>query len=194
MIEFLFRLDAGLLMRINAFNAPWLDEIMWVLSSKWINLPLAVLIFWILKSQFSWKKASLLFLMAIAVVVLADVISTQLFKDVFERLRPSHDPILGPQLHYYMIGPDNPYLGGQFGFVSSHAANLAAMFVFIFPYLKSNRFIIYALALYVFLVSYSRVYLGVHYPTDVLCGALLGATIAWLLRRYLFAKIIEKWA
>ncbi|MEY4286107.1 MAG: hypothetical protein RL511_180, partial [Bacteroidota bacterium] len=81
-----------------------------------------------------------------------------------------------------------------FGFVSSHAANLAAMLVFIFPYLKSNRFIIYALALYVFLVSYSRVYLGVHYPTDVLCGALLGATIAWLLRRYLFAKIIEKWA
>jgi undecaprenyl-diphosphatase len=194
MIEFLLRLDSGLLLRINGMHAPWLDQIMWTLSSKWINLPLAVLIFWILKSQFSWKKTGLIFLLTIVVIAFTDIVSTQLFKDFFERLRPSHDPVLHHYLHFYMISPDNPYLGGRFGFVSSHAANLAAMLVFIFPYLKSNRFIIYALALYVFLVSYSRVYLGVHYPTDVLCGALLGATIAWLLRRNLFAQIIEKWA
>lgn len=193
MIEFLFRLDYGLLLRINALHAPWLDEIMWVLSSKWINFPLALCILLLLKSQFSWKKTSLIFLLALVVVSLTDVISTQLFKDYFERLRPSHDPIVHHYLHFYMIGPNDPYLGGQFGFVSSHAANLAAMFAFTLPYLKKYVFSIYVLGIYVFLVAYSRVYLGVHFPADVFCGAVLGAFIGWLFRRHLFAQLISKW-
>jgi undecaprenyl-diphosphatase len=193
MNDFLFRLDSSLLLRINHFNAPWLDQCMWLLSSKWINFPLAILILALLKSQFSWRKTGVLFLLTIVVVSLTDVISTQLFKDYFERLRPSHDPIVHHYLHFYMIGPNNPYLGGRFGFVSSHAANLAALFAFIFPYLKKYTYSIYALGIYVFLVAYSRVYLGVHFPSDVLCGALLGLVIGWLLRRYLFAQLIEKW-
>ncbi|TAF89322.1 MAG: phosphatase PAP2 family protein [Flavobacteriia bacterium] len=193
MIEFLQRIDNGLLLRINDFNAPWLDQCMWVLSSKWINIPLAFCIVLLLKSQFSWRKTSLLFLLALVVVSLTDVISTQLFKDYFERLRPSHDPIVGNYLHFYMIGPDNPYLGGKFGFVSSHAANLAAMFAFVLPYLKKYTYSIYLLGVYVFLVAYSRVYLGVHFPSDVLCGALLGLLMGWLFRRYLFAQLISKW-
>lgn len=193
MIEFLQRIDNGLLLRINDFNAPWLDQCMWVLSSKWINIPLAFCIVLLLKCQFSWRKTSLLFLLALVVVSLTDVISTQLFKDYFERLRPSHDPIVGNYLHFYMIGPDNPYLGGKFGFVSSHAANLAAMFAFVLPYLKKYTYSIYLLGVYVFLVAYSRVYLGVHFPSDVLCGALLGLLMGWLFRRYLFAQLISKW-
>ena len=193
MIEFLQRIDNGLLLRINDFNAPWLDQCMWVLSSKWINIPLAFCIVLLLKSQFSWRKTSLLFVLALVVVSLTDVISTQLFKDYFERLRPSHDPIVGNYLHFYMIGPDNPYLGGKFGFVSSHAANLAAMFAFVLPYLKKYTYSIYLLGVYVFLVAYSRVYLGVHFPSDVLCGALLGLLMGWLFRRYLFAQLISKW-
>ncbi len=193
MIDFLFRLDSRLLLRINALHAPWLDEIMWILSSKWINFPLAMLILALLKSQFSWRKTSILFLLTLVVVSLTDVVSTQLFKDYFERLRPSHDPIIGHYLHYYMIGPNNPYLGGQYGFVSSHAANLAALFMFLLPYLKKYTLSIYALGIYVFLVAYSRVYLGVHFPSDVLCGALLGMAIGWLFRRYLSAQMIEKW-
>jgi undecaprenyl-diphosphatase len=193
MIEFLQRIDNGLLLRINHFNAPWLDQCMWVLSAKWINFPLAICIILLLKSQFSWKKTGLIFLLALVVVSLTDVISTQLFKDYFERLRPSHDPIVHQYLHFYVIGPDNPYLGGKYGFVSSHAANLAALFAFIFPYLKKYTYSIYALGIYVFLVAYSRVYLGVHFPSDVLCGALLGLAIGWLFRRHLFAQIIQKW-
>ena len=193
MIEFLQRIDNSLLLRINHFNAPCLDQCMWVLSSKWINFPLAFCIVLLLKSQFSWKKTSILFLLALVVVSLTDVISTQLFKDYFERLRPSHDPIVSHYLHFYMIGPNDPYLGGKFGFVSSHAANLAALFAFIFPFIKKYRFSIYAFGIYVFLVAYSRVYLGVHFPSDVVCGALLGLAIGCLFRRYLFAQLIQKW-
>jgi len=193
MIEFLFSLDYFLLLRVNALHAPWLDEIMWLFSSKWINFPLALCILWILKSQFSWKKTSILFLLALVVVSLTDVISTQLFKDFFERLRPSHDPIVSHHLHFYMLGPDNPYLGGKYGFVSSHAANLAALFAFVLPYLKKFPITIYALGIYVFLVAYSRVYLGVHFPSDVFCGALLGLFIGWLFQRHLFANLLNKW-
>jgi undecaprenyl-diphosphatase len=193
MIEFLQRIDNSLLLRINHFNAPWLDQCMWVLSSKWINFPLAFCIMLLLKSQFSWKKTSLLFLLALVVVSLTDVISTQLFKDFFESLRPSHDPNVGPYLHFYMIAPGNPYLGGQFGFVSSHAANLAALFMFLLPFLKKYTSSIYTLGIYVFLVAYSRVYLGVHFPSDVLCGGLLGLAIGWLFRRHLFAQLIQRW-
>jgi len=193
MIEFLQRIDNGLLLRINHFNAPWLDQCMWVLSSKWINFPLAILILALLKSQFSWRKTGILFLLTLVVVSLTDVISTQLFKDYFERLRPSHDPSIHSFLRFYMIAPENPYLGGQYGFVSSHAANLAALFVFLLPYLKKYSFSIYALGIYVFLVAYSRVYLGVHFPSDVFCGAMLGAFIGWFFRRHLFARLIQKW-
>jgi undecaprenyl-diphosphatase len=193
MIEFLQRIDNGLLLRINHFNAPWLDQCMWVLSSKWINFPLAFCIIVLLKSQFSWKKTGLIFLLTLCVISLTDIVSTQLFKDYFQRLRPSHDPIVGNYLHFYMLGPNNPYLGGQFGFVSSHAANLAALFMFLLPFLKKYTYCVYALGSYVFLVTYSRVYLGVHFPSDVLCGGLLGLTIGWLLRRYLFVQMLQKW-
>jgi undecaprenyl-diphosphatase len=193
MIDFLLRIDRGLLLRINHFNAPWLDQCMWVLSSKWINLPLAVLLILVFKRQFSWKKTSILFLLALVVVSLTDVISTQVFKDYFERLRPSHDPILQDYLHYYMIAPGYPYLGGQFGFVSSHAANLAALFAFTFPYLKKYPFVVYGLGCYVLLVSYSRVYLGVHFPSDIICGAVLGLILGWLFQKHIFAKLLDKW-
>jgi undecaprenyl-diphosphatase len=126
------------------------------------------------------------------VVAMTDLVSTQLFKDYFQRLRPSHDPQIGRYLHYYLIDPNNPYIGGRYGFVSSHAANLVGLLGFLFPYLIVQKRVFYLLLSYVFIVCYSRIYLGVHYPTDIICGALLGVSIAFLARKYAFNKILEK--
>ena len=191
MTDTLLAFDEQLLLLINGWHSPLMDELMWIFSSKWINLPLAIVLLAFLKSQFSWKKASLIFFLMLVVVAMTDLVSTQLFKDYFQRLRPSHDPQVAPFLHYYFIGPHNPYMGGRFGFVSSHAANLAGLLAFLFPYLIVQKRVFYLLLSYVFMVGYSRIYLGVHYPTDIICGALLGVFLAYVARKFLFNKFME---
>ena len=108
----------------------------------------------------------------IAVVVLSDQLSSGLIKPLVERLRPSHEPTLSGLVHLV-----NGYTGGRFGFVSSHAANsfgFAMLSALVFRY-KPYTFFIFLWAL---VNSYSRIYLGVHYPLDVICGAALGIFLA----------------
>ena len=188
MFEAVQTFDEQLLLLINGWHAPFVDEVMWVVSSKWINLPLALLLFLCLKKTRSQQQALLLLGFTILIVVCTDWVSSQLFKDFFQRLRPSHEILLGSKLHYYFIGPSDPYKGGQYGFVSSHAANLASVIAFLYPILISYKRSFWAFVAYASLVCYSRMYLGVHYPTDILCGALLGMLLAFLARKFLFQK------
>lgn len=114
------------------------------------------------------------FLIAIAIVVaLTDQLSVHLFKNVFERLRPCHNPDLNGLVHLV-----NSKCGGKFGFVSSHAANTFGVAMFI-HYIFRVRWFTLSILLWATIVSYSRIYLGVHYPGDVVFGALLGVLIGW---------------
>jgi undecaprenyl-diphosphatase len=109
-------------------------------------------------------------------VALCDQISVHAFKEVFQRLRPCHDPAV--QSFIREVGNR---CGGEFGFVSSHAANSVGLAVFLSRTLRGVAapvsWLIPSMAIWAFLTSYSRVYIGVHYPTDVLAGAALGALI-----------------
>ena len=111
---------------------------------------------------------------------LSDRISVMAFKDVFLRLRPSHEPGLRELLNFYTQPNGEYYMGGKFGFVSSHAANFAGITTFIILNFKPQRFILYTLLLTHLLVIYSRVYLGVHYVADVAVGTVLGVVCGWL--------------
>ncbi|MEN9743045.1 MAG: hypothetical protein RLZZ65_850 [Bacteroidota bacterium] len=193
MTNFFLQLDQDCLLLINGWHSPWLDFLMWVLSSKWINLPLAVCLVWLLKQHFSWKKTGLLFFLTLVVVASSDLISTHLFKDIFQRLRPSHEPLLQAKLYFHTLANSKPYLGGKYGFVSSHAANLFAVLAFLWTSIRVNRGVAAAFIIYAFLVIMSRVYLGVHYPSDVVAGALLGLLIGWFLRKIIVSKILVKW-
>jgi undecaprenyl-diphosphatase len=114
------------------------------------------------------------------VVTLADQTSVHLFKNVFERLRPCHNPEIRELIH---LAASKCY--GKFGFVSSHAANSFGVAVFLALAFKTRWFSWFILA-WALLVSYSRIYLGVHYPADIIVGGLLGAVCGYAVWNLLY--------
>ena len=168
-------LDRQLLLAINRVHNPVLDAVMVFASNRLVWFPVyAVLIGWLVY-QFRWR-AALLLPLVVAAVGLADSITSRLFKPFFGRPRPCHDGRLVGLLHL----PDG--CGGMFGFLSSHAANSMALAVFLAVVLPAGRFRGLKIGVFAWfgLLSYSRVYLGAHYPTDVLGGAAVGGLMGWL--------------
>lgn len=175
MLKTLHDLDHRLLLALNGAHAPVLDKVMTFASNRYVWIPFyAILIIWLLYHYQHRAKAVLPLL--IAAVALADSITSKLFKPIIGRPRPCHAPDLAPLLHL----PDG--CGGQFGFMSSHAANSVAMAVFLLLALPAGRFKALKAGVFAWaaLLCYSRIYLAAHYPTDVLCGALVGALLGWL--------------
>lgn len=174
MLDFLNQIDTKLFIFFNSFNSPFWDNIMWWISGSksWIPMYLIIVAFIIYK--FKWKAIITLIFIAL-VVTLADQISVKAFKEVFQRLRPCHNPDLQDIVHIV-----RNKCGGQYGFVSSHAANTFAVAAFLSQLFKNCKFTTF-IFIWAAIVSYSRVYLGVHYPFDVICGGMLGTTIGFLL-------------
>ncbi len=179
MLDNIQNLDTQLFLYLNSFHNSFFDAVMWQISSKTFWIPFYLMLIFFVLRKYKWY--GILALVAVGILItLSDQISVQGFKNVFERLRPCHNPQIADIVHTV-----NNKCGGKYGFVSSHAANTFALAVFLS--LVFRRF--WAGCLLIFwaaLVSYSRIYLGVHYPGDILGGAILGAFIAvliyWLFR------------
>jgi undecaprenyl-diphosphatase len=163
----LLQFDSYLTLLINGWHTPFLDQFFFVFSRIYVWIPLYLAyIFLFLKNE--GKKGFWIVLSMIILVVISDQISSGLLKPLVERLRPSHDPLLADKLHFV-----NGYVGGLYGFVSSHAANTAGLALFLLLVVR-NRWHTFALSTWVLITGYSRVYLGVHFVGDVVCGALVG--------------------
>lgn len=166
------QVDKQLMLTLNFNGGEAADRFWCSVSSKFAWVPLGVTLLAILAY---YKKSILiptLFVIGLAITVtLADQISSSFIKPYFERLRPSHNEDICSMLHFV-----NGRKGGLHGFVSSHAANAFGVLAFLAPTFRHKTTTV-ALTIWAFMVSYSRIYLGVHYPGDIICGGLLGFTV-----------------
>jgi undecaprenyl-diphosphatase len=182
MIDSLRALDRSLFLVINSWHSEWINPLMTLFSGQIIWLPLIILALWIVYKQLGVKGLSLFFLFLILTIIASDVSSSYIVKNSFNRLRPCREIDLKPFIYNF-----GQKCGGKFGFVSSHAANSVALVLFTLRIIPFKSYSCYLLWLLPLLVSYSRIYLGVHYPADVIAGALIGVfwsfIFSWIFKR-----------
>ena len=174
MLDFLLNLDKDLLLLLNGWHAPWLDSVMVVLTNGLSWMPLFLLVIGMMIYKLRWQSVAVLVFLAM-VIFLTDRISAGLIKPWVGRLRPSHEPGLADLLHIV-----NGYKGGIFSFVSSHAANAFGVATFLWLVLSKQIKWIWVMFIWAAIFSYTRIYLGVHYPSDIIGGSILGAIIGLL--------------
>ena len=165
------RIDQQLFLFINSLNSPFFDQVMNILSGKliWVPLYLTILVFLGIKYK---RKFLIIIIFIILAATLADQ-SSVIVKNLVHRLRPCHEPSIMSIVHLV-----NGECGGVYGFVSSHATNTFDVALLSLSFIKKRWYTI-SIILWASIICYSRIYLGVHYPGDVLCGAILGSFIGW---------------
>ena len=182
-METLEALDRAAFLAINGWHAVWADGVMLALSARPTWIPLYLFFLFLFQKLFGWKGLLWAVPTITLMIICSDSGSVMLFKETVQRLRPCHEPLLNGLVH---LVPEN--CGGQYGFVSSHASNHFAIALFMIGALRSvPRWAAPVLFFWAALIAYSRVYLGVHYPGDVLVGALygglIGSVFAWIFQR-----------
>jgi undecaprenyl-diphosphatase len=171
MLESIKTIDENLFLFLNSHHNPFFDQLMWILSDMILWIPLYLWFLWLVYKRF--PKHFWTVIVAIGLMLTVSDQLCNLFKENIMRFRPTHEPHL-----QYIIHTVNGYRGGMYGFYSAHASNSFAVAFFIIGSIENQRkYLIPIALLYAVLASYSRIYLGVHYPTDVMMGALMGTLI-----------------
>lgn len=171
-MQTLIRLDTDLLLLLNGLHTPWLDSFMSLISGgmAWL-IPGVVTLVYLLYRK-GWEEVAILLLAIGLCILLSDQMASGVAKPLVQRLRPTHTPELAELLHVV-----NGYRGGLYGFFSSHAANFSSVGLLLCLVIRRRMHLFVWLVL-ILVVSLSRVYLGVHYPTDILVGMAWGAVVA----------------
>lgn len=175
MMDFLISIDRALLLAINDMHTAYMDNFMMLFSGRWVWIPMYAAIFAAVLWRYGWRRGILLSLAVGLAVAIADQTCASLLRPMAERLRPANlENPLSSMVHIV-----DGYRGGRYGFPSCHAANTFVLAAAVAIQLRRRGVVafVYAWAL---VTCYSRIYLGVHYPGDILVGAIVGTAAALL--------------
>lgn len=187
-ILWLSDIDARLLLIVNGAHSPFFDSVMWCISGRWIWVPFYAVLAYLLFRRMSWKRASICLVTIGLIILAADQTCATLIRPEIGRLRPAN--LNNPLSSFVHVV--NGYRGGRYGFPSCHAANTFALAVFMSLVIRHKWFTVMMFS-WAFVISYSRMYLGVHYFGDLFCGATIGSLFAVLfyyLQNYLFNTLL----
>jgi len=184
MLEWLDKADKELFLFLNGMHNPFFDEVMWMVSNKFLWIPIYILLVYFMFKYYN--QEGLVWLIGIIIlVILTDQFTSTLLKPSFGRLRPCHDPEIMALVH------NVKRCGGLYGFVSGHSANSFAIATFSFMIFYNKLRYIWLLFPWAVVIAYSRIYLGVHYPGDILIGAIIGIIFGLTLFHFT-SKIYQK--
>lgn len=175
LVESILPYEKDLFLWLNGSHDVFWDSFMWIYSNKLTWIPLLIVAIGVFVYKIKWQKALILVLCMILLGLLCDQLSAGVIKPIFSRFRPTHHPN-----YENLVETVNNYRGGRYGFISAHAANgfgLATFVSLIYRY----RYLTITLFLWATLTAYSRIYLGVHFISDIVGGALLGLLLGYLI-------------
>ncbi len=186
MIDYLKNIDLNLFFTINKFHSPFFDGIMFFVSSKWFWIPIILIVLFFSIKNF--RKNFYIPILALLFCFFLTDRANSVSKKLTKRYRPSHNTEIQTQVHIV-----NGYRGGLYSFFSGHAANSLGLALLASMFFRKKWLTIFLVSWSV-LVSYSRIYLGVHYPSDIIVGWICGALIAVLVYK-ISVKIFKSfWA
>lgn len=178
MLDTLIDIDSQLLLFLNSFHSPFLDRFMQLFTGRFIWAPMYALILLLFFKKYHPMRAGVFTVMLVAAIALTDQTCATLLRPMFERMRPSN---LDNPLSEFVTVVDG-YRGGRYGFPSCHAANSFALAMFLSLVARRRGFTIFIFG-WAILNSYSRMYLGVHYPGDIIVGAAIGSSYGLICQR-----------
>ena len=173
----LLNIDRYMLLSLNGSDSLFWDGCMLVYTSMAVWMPLAFVLLCVLLKNNNIKDFFLLVVLVAVVATLTDTISSGICKPFFERWRPTNDPML-----MYAVDVVNETRGGRYGFTSSHAANSFGIATFIMLLIR-NRALSASLIVWASMNAFTRIYLGVHYPGDILAGTAIGVVVGFAIYR-----------
>jgi undecaprenyl-diphosphatase len=183
MLEQLLHLDKEVFLYLNGLGVDSWDNFWQFVSNKFSAIPIYIFLLLITYRKYGLKSTAILLVSIALLITVSDQLSN-FFKYGIGRLRPCHDPDISGIMRLV-----KSYCGGKYSYYSAHASNSFAIAIFFGVVLKSEvKYISAALLFWAALVAYSRVYIGVHFPLDILTGAFIGALLGWFFAKlYIFA-------
>lgn len=178
MLDYLAQLDANIFLFFNGYHNGYFDNFMSMFSGRFIWIPMYAGLLYMMLRRYQPVKVIVMLVGIALSITLADQICATFIRPIFERLRPSN--LQNPLSEFTHIV--NNYRGGAYGFPSCHAANSFALAAFAACMIARRPFTLFILS-WAVLNSYSRIYLGVHYPGDLIVGGLIGATVGFFCYR-----------